>query len=254
MEKKQIWHYIQIGTDLRYIQDRVAGNKIIFEDGPRDNIKRLLSNIENLGLEVTLRGSSELQVFLNKLDQIEEDRVFTKEEAEELSKIMDLVRHTMTAECQGVYAYITTDKRYDVTKLTDGIDKIFSPNVFNVLPDIAQYDFSEAGKSIVFERSTAAAFHILRATEVVLRSYYKKYLRITPINKTWGQMLIELKNKRSGKKPSSVILNHLNNIKDSFRNPTQHPDKVYDIQEVQDLLGVCIDVVNKMIKEIKNYA
>jgi hypothetical protein len=254
MEKKQIWHYIQIGTDLRYIQDRTAGNTIIFKDGPRDNIRRLLENIEKLNLEVTLRGSRELQEFLDKLDQIEEERAFTKEEAVELKKIMDLVRHTMTAECQGVYAYITTEKRYDLSKLTDSIEKIFSPNVFYDLPDIAQYDLTEAGKCIVFERSTAAAFHILRATEVVLRSYYKKYLRKFPINKTWGQMLTDLKNKHSGKKPNPIILNHLGNIKDSFRNPTQHPDKIYDIQEVQDLLSVCIDVINKMIKEIKNYA
>jgi hypothetical protein len=116
---------------------------------------------------------------------------------------------------------------------------------------MAQYDFSEAGKCIVFERSTAAAFHILRATEVLVRLYYKKFLRKKPDGKTWGQLLNELKNKPSGKKPNPVTVNHLINIKDSFRNPTQHPDKVYDIQEVQDLLSVCIDVVNKMVEEIK---
>jgi len=39
----------------------------------------------------------------------------------------------------------------------------------------------------------------------------------------------------------------LDNIRRSFRNPTQHPDKIYDIQEVQDLFGLCIDAINRMI-------
>ena len=131
------------------------------------------------------------------------------------------------------------------------IDKIFSPNTFDSLPEMAKYDFCEAGKCIVFERSTAGAFHILRATEVMVRLYYKKYFRKDPVGKTWGQLLNELKNKNSGKKPNIVTINHLINIKDSFRNPTQHPDKVYDINEVQDLLSLCIDVTNKMTLELK---
>lgn len=254
MIKKGIWDYMEIGTSLRYIQDLSVGNHIIIKDGPRDNIKRLLKNMEDLGLEVTSRGSYELKGFLKKLDSIETDRVFTKEEINQLKEIINIIRHIMTAECQGLFAYITTDKRYDVTKLSDKMEKIFAPNIFSNLPDLAQFDFSEAGKCIVFERSTAAAFHILRATEVIVRIYYKRYFRKKPNGKTWGQLLNELKSKKSGKKPNAITVNHLINIKDSFRNPTQHPDKVYDIQEVQDLLSVCIDVVNKMIIEINNSA
>ena len=56
---------------------------------------------------------------------------------------------------------------------------------------------------------------------------------------------------RQNQLPNPITLNHLDNIRDSFRNPTLHPNKRYDIQEVQDLLGVSVDVVNRMIKEIK---
>lgn len=250
MEKKKIWDYIQVGTNLRYLQDRVEGNLITFKDGPRDNIERLLKDFENLGLDVTLRASLELIDFQEELNKIEADRPFTVEDITNLSRMIDQIRHTMQAECLGLFAYITSDKRYDIAKLLDSIEKLFSPNIYSELPDMAQYDFNEAGKCIVFERSTAAAFHILRATEAIVRIYYRKFLRKKPDGKTWGQLLNELKNKNSGKKPNAVTVNHLINIKDSFRNPTQHPDKVYDIQEVQDLLSVCIDVVNKMITEI----
>mgnify|MGYP001328680932 CR=1 FL=1 len=188
--------------------------------------------------------------FLKELEQHRERNKMDALMCNTLKEELKLVRHTLAAETKGKYAFFTTDKKYDVEKLLDKIEKIFSPNIFDSLPTMAKQDFSEAGKCIAFERATAAAFHILRATEVIVRLYYQKYLRKKPEGKTWGQLLNELKNKNTGKKPSPVILNHLVNIKDSFRNPTQHPDKNYDIYEVQDLLSVCIDVVNKMMGEL----
>ncbi len=59
-------------------------------------------------------------------------------------------------------------------------------------------------------------------------------------------MVEGLKKRRSS--PPVELLNNLDNIRTSFRNPTQHPDKVYDIQEAQDLFGLSIDVVNRMVR------
>ncbi len=62
----------------------------------------------------------------------------------------------------------------------------------------------------------------------------------------WGPMIISLR-KRKKSRPPDVLLNNLDNIRVSFRNPTQHPEKIYDIQEAQDLFGLCVDVVSRMI-------
>jgi hypothetical protein len=251
MERNSLWKYIQIGTNIRYLQDCNSSYPISKEFGVIDNIERLMGQMEELSLNVTIRASYELKEFNEKLKLIEEDRNLEDNECSELSKILFNTRHTMTAEAQGKFAFVTTDKRYDVAKLLDEIEKIFAPDVYSNLPEMAQFDFAEAGKCIVFERPTSSAFHILRGTEVLVRIYYKKFLRKKPERKTWGQLLNELKNKNKGKKPNLITLNHLVNIKDSFRNPTQHPDKIYDIQEAQDLLSVCLDVVNRMINEMK---
>lgn len=112
----------------------------------------------------------------------------------------------------------------------------------------AQYDFSEAGKCIAFERPTAAAFHLLRGTESELRElycYFVKKNRIKPM--LWGPMVQALLSHRRAKM-NEALLKNLDNIRSSFRNPTQHPEKIYDIQEVQDLWGLCVEVVNKMSK------
>ncbi len=251
MNKKPIWEYIQVGTDLRFLQDTIEGYRVFIEDGISDNIKRLLRDIESLELNVTLRASYKLVNFIEKFDKEDKERRITKEENVELKEILNEIRFTMTAEATGIFAFITTEKRYDTIKLLDKIEKLFSPGIYSNMPAMAQLDFAESGKCIAFERATAAAFHILRGTETIVRLYYRKFIRKDPAGKTWGQMLTELKNKPSGKKPNIVTLNHLINIKDSFRNPTQHPDKIYDIHEVQDLLSLCIDVVNKMSAEIK---
>ena len=74
------------------------------------------------------------------------------------------------------------------------MSSLFAPNVLNSLPPIAQFDFGEAGKCIAFERPTAAAFHILRATEGVLRFYYIRMIRHGRISTLmWGPVVADLR-------------------------------------------------------------
>jgi hypothetical protein len=37
------------------------------------------------------------------------------------------------------------------------------------------------------------------------------------------------------KPPPAALLDNLDGLRRNFRNPTQHPEKVYDIHEAQDL-------------------
>lgn len=252
MKPKSIYSYVWIGTCLRYLQDVKQGWFIHTKATVLDNIQWFLGRLEENELHVTLRASNNLLKIKDELKQKPKDGTLNEEESERLSKIMDDIRKTFEAEAEGFNAYVVTDKKMDIKKLVDKIDGVFSPNVFEALPEIARYDFKEAGLCVAFERPTAAAFHILRGTEDVLRIYYKRYIRPAQLNLTWGQITTELRNKRTGKKPDSTLINHLDNIRNSFRNPTQHPDKIYDIQEVQDLFSLCIDVVNRMSAALKN--
>jgi hypothetical protein len=110
----------------------------------------------------------------------------------------------------------------------------------------------EAGKCIAFERPTAAAFHLMRATEAVLRAFYFQHVQRNRIQQMlWGPVVQDLRGRRKfgGNERFSVLFANLDNIRLSFRNPTQHPDKTYDIQEVQDLWGLCVDVISRMAKD-----
>jgi hypothetical protein len=60
-------------------------------------------------------------------------------------------------------------------------------------------------------------------------------------------MLEELEKPRRVRSPDPGVLEHLDSIRNRFRNPTQHPEKVYDIEEAQNLFGQCLSVIEGMV-------
>ena len=46
--------------------------------------------------------------------------------------------------------------------------------------------------------------------------------------------------------PDATLTHSLDGLRRHFRNPTQHPDKVYDVDEAQDLFAACLDATNRM--------
>jgi hypothetical protein len=197
-----------------------------------------------------LRASADLQLFYEKLKTKDKKHELTMHEASRLRDIMDDIRLTLDAESSGRLAFIVTDKRIDADKLYYSVETLLAPGVFVLLPEVAKYDLEECGKCIAFERPTAAAFHMLRGTESVLRMFYHTLVKRKRISSLlWGPIVDALKKKRNP--PPPELLNNLDNIRRSFRNPTQHPEKIYDIQEAQDLFGLCVDVINRMVRYLK---
>ena len=249
MISRSIYPYFWFGTCVRYLQDSKAGYPIGDEEsgGVLNNLVRFFSYLDELNLQVTKRATSGLKDILEEFRKAEKGTFLTSKQAEELRGLMEDIRKTLEAELRGFEAYITTPKRIDIKRLTEDVASLFSPATFNKLPRIAQYDFGEAGKCIAFERSTAAAFHILRGTEAVFRAFYCVLVHQKRCDLMWGSMIADLRKRRKGKS-HSVLLDNLDNIRRSFRNPTQHPEATYDINEVQDLWGLCVDPVNRMAK------
>ena len=245
MKARSILGYIVMGGGQRYLEEAREGRVVHGEDYILENIERFLTNLDEFHLPVTRRAAWKLVEFKEALGQLPADHELTRQEALKLSTIMTDLDTTFRAEAAGNVAFIVTDKRIDVNKLLSDVPALMAPGVFDALPEIAQYDFQEAGKCIAFELPTAAAFHIVRGTEGVLKQFYCSVVRRSRAELMWGPM-VESLGQRKSKRPPDALLRNLDNIRVSYRNPTQHPDKIYDIQEVQDLFGVCVDVVNRM--------
>jgi hypothetical protein len=250
MKAHSLFQYFFFGTSVRYLQDAGEAWRIHdSESGYRvlSNIAKFLEQLDELGLQVTSRAAKQLRHLYRELEQEEYDAVLTKEQARTLAQIMTDIRMTLEAELEGFYVYTVTPKRIDTTKLMSDISFLFAPNTYARLPEIARFDLDEAGKCIAFERPTAAAFHLMRAAEAVLRAFFKTHIE-TSSESMWGPMVKVLRTSLDSP-DYGALLNNLDNIRLSFRNPTQHPQKIYDIQEAQDLWGLCVDVINRMARD-----
>jgi hypothetical protein len=249
MEKKSIRGYFFFGTAVRYLQDAKDGYKVSGTGAILDNIDTCLNQLDELGLKVTKNAAWELIQFRSELAAIEDkSSVLSKEQSNKLKRICYPLRSTLEAELLTLEAFVVTPKRLDIDKLLNDVGSLISPGVFSVLPEITQYDLMEAGKCIAFDRPTAAAFHLLRGTEAVLRHFYCTLLHKKPVSDLmWGNMVQELRNRQKTKK-YTTLYNNLDNIRLSYRNPTQHPDAIYDIHEVQDLAPLCFEVITRMTK------
>ena len=247
MKSETINAYIWFGLHWRYVQDSDAGLPVHGRGQMLFNIDAVLDGLSKFGLIVTSRAAFELRMIRAELAETAQDTRLSEDQAKRLREIMAILQRTMDAEGAGLIAYTVTEKRLDVRKLLSAPHELFAPDVFALLPDVARFDFKEAGLCIAFERSTAAAFHLLRGTEDVLRMFYcgiVKRKRVDPL--MWGSMTQSLKQRRSP--PPAEILQNLDNVRQSFRNPTQHPEKIYDLHEAQDLFALCVDLVNRMMR------
>jgi hypothetical protein len=252
MEHKSLYPYYWFGTCLRYLQDAAKGTLVNGEGRILHNINALFRDINQLGLPATKSLATEhLNQVHENLKKYADGAAIEESDRKLLREGINTVRTTLDVEIKGLGAYVTTPKRLDINKLLNDVGTLFAPGVFDSLPQIAIYDFQEAGKCIAFERPTAAAFHCLRGTEDVLRFYCQKMIRQKRIkSQDWGPIVTDLR-ARPRTSAFSVLNNHLDNIRDSFRNPTQHPEARYDIHEAQDLFSLCVEVINRMIGTLK---
>lgn len=247
VKPRPIWQYIFFGTALRYLQDCRDTNWPLHTDGGVvSNLRWFLDDLEAFDLPVTHAGSGKLHTMLEKLQKDKSERL-SDEDAKALGNELDLVRHTLQAESCLSLAFIVTEKRIDAKKLLDDVGSLMAPQVMPELPSIAKLDLQAAGRAIAFELPTAAAFHTLRATEAVLRHLYccvivQRRLK----NPMWAGMIDQMRKKKT-KRPDDALLDVLDRIRVNFRNPTNHPEAIYDIHEAQDLFLACVEAIRRMV-------
>ena len=196
MIAKSLEGFFFFGTAVRYLQNASVGQRV--HDSPEalyilSNLQAFFRFIDDIGLQVTNRAASDLRTLMQELERTAKDAALTPEQAKRLSEGMTDVRKTLVAEIKGFEAYLVTPKRLDVNRLLKYPEQLLAPQVFNSLPALARFDIAEAGKCLAFERPTAAAFHLLRATECALRALCEKHVKRNRPQLLWGPMVARLR-------------------------------------------------------------
>ncbi len=251
MKAYPIHRMIHLGTVVRYLQDTQANAPIHGEGYTVNNLDIFFRELERLGLKVTQQATHELALLATELRQSPQDQRLTVEQVTRLRDYIGYLRETLLAEASTFNAYILTEKRMDARRLVEKPESFLRQETFAKLPPVAHYDIKQAGKCIAFETPTAGAFHLLRATEDTLRAYYQCFIKRSRLsNPTWGDVIKALRTRKRKPKPDKTLLDHLDNIRFNFRNPTDHPEMIYGMDEVQDLFPLVADVLNRMAREL----
>lgn len=259
MKPVEIYEYFSFGYNFNILLwDRhESTNNECYLD-----LKRLIDFIEMLDLKV-----SRSSVDLNNLDVDLESlkKLTASDETKSLqvnpdlwNKIVEKLKkfdNVLDAELKIKLAYILDEKRFSNEILLDEIHKLFSPNTFFKLPHIAQYDFTESGKCLAFDRYTACAFHALRGTEDVIKLYYQKALGLSDNDKnTWGTyetaIVTAISDKTLNPPPEEQLVINIISLRKYYRNKTQHPQNTYSSDEAQDLFSLCIKTINELISDL----
>lgn len=243
------YDYIQIGLCVRLLRNISAENTPSLAAGA---IKNLCDCLKQGNFEVSLASMSS-EAFGKMEDELESADI--KKEipvplVTNISRQFGILENVIFAEAVTKKIYVLPSRRFNSEFLLNAPNKLLRDGAYEKLEDIARADFSSSCRCMLFGEATAAAFHILRATESVLKSYYHHHRRQKRLARPmWGPMLDQLRAKSKSKPPASLLMS-LDLIRTAYRNPTQHPEAIYEIDSAQDLFGVCLDVIGKMTDEL----
>jgi len=195
-----------------------------------------------------------LNALIQRIDAIlmrSEDGQLTFSDVSDLLGDFNRYEAVLTSELAVADAYFVLEKKpYNtLTLVTDG-PSLFPPSLPLKVPE-AWRDMLDAGKCLAFEVPTAAAFHIHRATEAVLRRYWTAVTgnATKPKLRTIGVYLAAMKQHGLGDSKVRAALTQMNEL---HRNPTIHPGDVLDTEGAIALIGIANSVVAAMLKEIPN--
>jgi len=250
MNIQNSYGYILIGLTVRMLVHASTGRT-------RENAIKNLNTLDRLlkdhKFNVTLAYTAcdNFSSMRKSIEDSQEESVLEKDIISNINTQIRALENVLFSEASTRNVYIFPERRFNSEYLLNHPAKLLKDGIFIKLDPIARQDLTSACRCILFGEATASAFHILRATESVLKHYYfhhRKKNRLS--NPMWANMLDQLKSKKS-KKPPMTLINSLDLIRTAYRNPTQHPQAIYEIDSAQDLFGVCLDVIGKMGAELK---
>lgn len=247
MKRRDIYSYYAFGFNYCLLkEDGLAGKS---KANAERSLQEFLNKLEELELVVTQRIAYKLQKIFETIQNSEQTEI----DQATASKIKDELHRldpSLDAELQLKSTYILTKKRYGLDSLLTRQDDLLGKGVYEQLSETAKRDFRLACLQIALNQPTAAAFHLMRCAEDHVRKLYRCFKKTNRTeNPNWGQITRELTSKRAPK-PSKKLIDHLDGIRFNFRNPTQHPEVFYTIDDAQDLLNQTITAINMIHAEL----
>ena len=166
-----------------------------------------------------------------------------------LNEKLATFKTVLEAEFQIAATYLVTSRRgYDIATLIQNAEVIFPDELMQKIPGVL-FDLRESGKCIAFDLGTAAGFHLLRALEIVICSYWDVVMEGKPLpeNRNLGAYIREMEQAHKG---DGKVLTALCQIKDHHRNSLMHPEETLNLDDAIALLGIVQSAIVAMLPKI----
>jgi hypothetical protein len=150
---------------------------------------------------------------------------------------------------------VTKSGIFDVNQLVNCAHQAVPEDVRKKLTKEALDEIDASGKCLAFSLPTASGFHAMRAVERVIKTYLADFISVEEIGrlKNWGQYLDALEKRATGEalpKPSSEAIALIRQIKDIYRNPVIHPNRVLSSDEAMALFHSTLAAIGRIAAEL----
>ncbi|WNJ88475.1 hypothetical protein [Bosea sp. 685] len=144
---------------------------------------------------------------------------------------------------------------YHTPALVDAADETFPADLVYVIPEKARIDWRSAGRCLAFNLLSASGFHVARAVEATLESYYQLFSgKPGKTLVSWNDYIKELDaitKAQTSPAPSDKTIAELKQMKDDYRNPIMHPRVVLSEGDARMLFANGESLIIAMAQEIE---
>ncbi len=228
----------------------IKGDSFALETSKSD-AGRLLNKISSLFSKYYIDASSKQLKTPSGEDRID---------AHEMALLYSLVEkfeHALAAELSHAPTYMASKRGiYSTYDLIENAYQCFSPSMRDALPEASLGEFNLAGRALAFGLGTAAAVHLLRAIELVLKRYYEMFSG-TSVAKTERSYSIYLKklamlsdDENNERRPDKRLLQMLAQIKEHYRTPLINPDSLITVEQATSLFALATAAITLMGEQI----
>jgi hypothetical protein len=170
---------------------------------------------------------------------------------------------TSITEFEGIFAeemretatyFVPRRGIYHTPALVDDADQTFPKELQPFIPQKAKEDWKSAGRCLAFNLLSASGFHVARAVEACLESYYGKFSgKPGETLHSWYdyiKALREIAEKNPTPCPTDKTLTELDQMREDYRNPIVHPRVILSEGDARMLFANGESLIIAMAQEL----
>jgi len=251
---------LQLGSQLRALREANRPSMPLFAVFHPwfDLLATLNTLVDHLGLKMSREAIARLDrvgrrvlaaFYTAGADSDKFEAPLQESDSSILKSALSELEIVLRAEIRHVDAYLASQVGiYSTSDLIERADEFFSEELRNVIASSARDDIRQAGKCLAFDLPDAAAFHILKATEEVMRQFAQVLAgkELPRTSRNWGEYIRCLR--ETGADPK--IAEYLDYIRKNHRNPVVHPEQTLTRDEAIALFNAASNAIVPMARGI----